>query len=456
MELILSLEQNFQKINAKLSSNKNVNLINNKHDKDCDRINQIFSSSKQGKYENGLNDCCGELIKQMIQFRDKQLKEVDDFIGKNNLEQLKNLADTIKSEYLAFDSSLISVFQSILCRFNLDHPLNLGKLVKYAPLLNNEEKINITKAIDLLEFDYFPEFYVHILPFNQLLLCFNSNRSSTIEKFELLILDKNRDVIHSKLIERDLKQWLYYEDTDQWPNINFKVNATQIIFNDLVNLRVEIYNFDLKLFHTFKLIDLFHNNFKVNNYEIAFFDDYLINIYDYKTTRTKSFINSLQVSKLDNKCNNFYLEEFSFDLLGFNDKFFFINATFNDCRKFHFFILNRNDITTIYRSVISQESNLYYMYNTDVFFRETHDDRAIIKVYSDFSLSDIGFRNANSRMVETLITRYVDNYDCGLHELYPTSNYKCIYAKYIFEIIKEKVGEEEDNEYENYLKFRHY
>ena len=95
----------------------------------------------------------------------------------------------------------------------------------------------------------------------------------------------------------------------------------------MLNQRVEIYNFNLELEYTFKTKNLFHNNFKLNNYEIAFKDYDKIHIYDYKTKRTKYKEIKFNIDELKNYCDGLLYELAGcLNLLSLNDDFFFIIA----------------------------------------------------------------------------------------------------------------------------------
>jgi hypothetical protein len=125
MDLILELEAKLNKINNKLDSNSKVELINNNYNNDIEAINRVFNSTKEKKYENGLNECRDEILRQLIQKRDEKLGEVNEFVqnmGENhrkNLNKLRRLADLKETSYISFARSLISVFESILSRSKL-------------------------------------------------------------------------------------------------------------------------------------------------------------------------------------------------------------------------------------------------------------------------------------------------------------------------------------------------
>ena len=59
MDLILALEKKFAKINNQLASRSKEETINSNYSKDLEEIHGLFDSTKEKKYENGLNECRG-------------------------------------------------------------------------------------------------------------------------------------------------------------------------------------------------------------------------------------------------------------------------------------------------------------------------------------------------------------------------------------------------------------
>ena len=96
MNAFRTLQFRLEAINAKLDSKSNSNLINSNYHKDVKKINKLFDLSKQEAYKNGLNKCRDELLAQIINKRDQQLKQADENKPKNSLNQLKNLSNTLK------------------------------------------------------------------------------------------------------------------------------------------------------------------------------------------------------------------------------------------------------------------------------------------------------------------------------------------------------------------------
>ena len=91
-------------------------------------IHRFFDSTKEKKYENGLNEHRGEMLKQIIQKRNEQLEQINEFIQStqlNSLTKFKALADSIKLENLLFSRGIPSVYESNLLRVKLDNQLTL-------------------------------------------------------------------------------------------------------------------------------------------------------------------------------------------------------------------------------------------------------------------------------------------------------------------------------------------
>ena len=142
MELIKDLEEKFRIYNDKIDlGNGTLELISSNNNLDCERMNTFFDS-KQDRYKNGLNEFRDEMLKQLIQKRNEQLKEIDAFMENtqaasksvktievnNHVErvgELKTLARSIKLNSVSFRPSLISVSESIKSRTELKNEFKL-------------------------------------------------------------------------------------------------------------------------------------------------------------------------------------------------------------------------------------------------------------------------------------------------------------------------------------------
>ena len=247
MELIRDLEQRFQNLDAALNSRAKVYAFYLNFNNNYNRINtRVFNESKEKKYKTGLNECRQEMLDQLIQIRNEQLNEVNEFMQndhQNSLSQLKSLQKSIKKNYTAFAKGLATVYESILFRTKLANPLKFAQLVKYSKLMSKEEKVYLAKVKHLLNLPM-RDWFVHVLPSNLILVhCF-------VKRY-LLVLNKSGDLIRLK----QLPNQCFYD---------VQVNATNIVAFDSINRNVEIYNFKLEQVHTIKFQREFFN-FKLNN-----------------------------------------------------------------------------------------------------------------------------------------------------------------------------------------------
>jgi hypothetical protein len=223
MDLIKSLEEIFQKLDdSKL--NRLVNSIYNNYSKDCAKINNEIFASIQEKYENGLNEQRDQMLKQLIQNRDKQLakvneiKEIMEPDPKKSLTQLKSLTAQIKSKQDEFACSLISVYDSILNRTKLESGLNLTKIIKYSLFIRKETTFKLENLKMLYNIDKLKDFYQISTDF--LFVWFDTCKKRVIDD-NMVILNRNGDVLKSRKLNSR------YDIRVQ--GILFKFTATNII-----------------------------------------------------------------------------------------------------------------------------------------------------------------------------------------------------------------------------------
>ena len=454
MDLIRDLENKFQNINAKLISNTKVKLIDINYFGDFEKINQIFNSSKQKKYEKGLNECRDEMLKQLIQKRDQQLKEIDTFMeNKQNahysffidfeifekedkeevrtLKRLKRKANCIKFNCMSFSCGLLSIFESILARSKFGNELAACKIVNYLPLMRIEENISLSS----LSFNY-NEYSIHLLTANRILLCFyvrtnEFTKQPKVANFQLtvqtkmVILKKNGDLVKLK----DLTDRKYS---------SVRVNATNIIAYEYHSSLVDIYNFNLELVHSFKL-DNKCAKFKLNNYEIAFFDDEnsRITYYNYRTSKTKKKHYSINQNKIMDLFLDFNFIFYrilelpmviaDFDL---NDNFIFIEAGFQGIRQncISLIVLDRNKPSSHFFSIFHQYfavSTLcgWSFYNSN-FCLNYHGENGKSKLKK----FDTSARCSSQDDFNTVYDEFVTdaNEEFVSHGFYSTSNHKFI------------------------------
>ena len=277
MDLILELEAKFNKINNQIDSNSKVELINNNYNNDIEAINRVFDSTKEKKYENGLNECRGEMLRQLIVKRDEKLGEVNEFVqnmGENhrkNLNKLRRLVDLKETSYISFSRSLISVFESVLSRSKLGNGLNLYELFQYFPFMRNKLEISLENLKHLFDSNPRNNYIIHILPFNRVLLIFIRNYTNDFDKTYMIILNKRGDLLSK------LKTLTMY---------SVRLNSSHIYTYHSVKLDMSCYHFCL------------------SNYDLVFQDIELTTIacFNVKTIQLKRQIVNLDKREFLNFC----------------------------------------------------------------------------------------------------------------------------------------------------------
>ena len=356
MDLILALERKFTKINNQLDSNSSADLINRNYNKDLEAIYSEFDSTKEKKYENGLNERRDEILRQLIQKRNEQLEQINEFMQSSqqkSLIQFYTLADSVKVENLEFSRATVSVFESILSIAKLTHPLKLSELVKYANLMSNEERVCLAKLKHLLVLEFCYNLDVHALPSNLIFIY-------CALKKNMVVLNKSGDLIRLKALQNDC----YYD---------VQVNSTNIVAYNRSNRIVDVYNFKLELIHTIRL-ERSYDGSKLNNYEIALSGksdpgQFVIACYNYKTAQPKKkeiWINTDELKRI----SDFGIDEKRcwFQLVDLNDRFIFI--AFYDFRsRFlpnnQIFLLNRHDNNSLVKHFRSEHAR-WLIYNDQI------------------------------------------------------------------------------------------
>ena len=412
MEIIRDLEEKFHNLDSKLNSNAKQELANVIYTRDLKRIEHSFKAKKQ-RYKNGLNECRQEMLDQLIQKRNEQLQQVNEFMEsnqQNSLPQLKSLHKSIKQNYAAFAKGLPSVFESIMFRSKLANPLKLAQLVKYTNLLKNEEKVSLAKVKHLSSFK--PGCSVHVLPSNRIFFY------SYWDK-KMLVLNKSGDLIRLKELPEELTYAV-------------QVTATNVIAYNEDNRIVHVYNFNLELVHSIRL-ERSNYDFKLNNYEIALIirttdddeddDDNQVTItcYSYTTAPMKKkeiFINTVELK------NTFYIDKYEdkacFELWGLNDRFLFIYGfTYSrftkNINQYAVFLLNRCDGNSLSRYIDCNFMDHFLIYNNEVYFDDYHSNEPL------FYVSDL-----NSDDNDKSVTAVCDTQEGMIANMYLTSNYKYI------------------------------
>ena len=407
MELIRDLEQKFQNLDATLNSRAKVYAFYINYNNSYNRINtRIFNESKEKKYEIGLNARRDEMLDLLIQKRNEQLEQVNEFMQssqQNDLTQLKTLADSAKSENLEFSRGLASVFESIMFRSKLANPFKFGQLVKYSKLLENEENVCLAKVNHLLRFRYIEDCLVHVLPSNLLLLFCSRKRN-------MVVLNKSGDLIRLKELQEEFTYAV-------------QLNATNIIVHHTQGLNV--YNFDLELIHSIRIRRFCDDLFKLNNYEIAlskktYGDQLFIACYNYKTEKSNKKTICIKKNDFERILDLTKDETYWFELLNLNDRFLFIvNYVVSKIEvntRYFLFILNRHDGNSLFKYFESGTES-WLIYNNEFCSHPYNYDGHLILVF-----------DLNSEGNDKSLTRVYDTQG-KFNDIYSTSNYKFIYSR---------------------------
>ena len=400
MELIKDLEQKFQNLDATLNSRAKVYSFYINYNNSYNRINtRIFNESKEKKYENGLNARRDEMLDLLIQKRNEQLEQVNEFnqsSQQNNLPQLKILHKSINQNYTAFAKGLASVYESILFRFKLANPLNLAQLERYKELMRNEVTVSLAKVnklIDLKSNFNLDSFGVHVFPSNRIFLYCPFERN-------MVILNKLGDLIGFKALHKDFEY-------------DVKLNATNIVVLNETNRTVDIYNFKLELVYSI-ILNQSYDYFKLNNYDIAFITDddpdrFFITCFNFKTAQSKKKEVRLNTGQFE-RVLGLGLQK-AFYLLDLNDRFIFIEGygsyDMTHRRITHYiFLLNRHD-----------NNNLFRYFNSDFGHWVIYNNQIASIFYEFLQINEI------DGSVERMIIKRPYIVKC----IYPTFNYKYVY-----------------------------
>ena len=469
MEQIRELEAKFKKLDAKLNTNENLRLNSNEkvklicngkvysiyknYNNSYNRINtKIFNPSKQKKYKNGLNECRQEMLDQLIQKRNDQLEQVNEFTqsqDRNNFENsLEDLSKSIKLKYLGFARGSASVnravYESILFRSKLGNPLKFDQLVNYSKWMLNEKTVSLAQTEYLLNPKR--QFFFHLLPCNNIFIyCYRNfvknDRKSIFPNYSnMFVLNESGDLIHFKNI---IKPFEYV----------VRVNATNIITlykDDKVtdDKALAIYNFKLELIHSIKLRKPAYD-FQINNYEIGLKYKTIstetcirvkILCYNYKTakkliqTDSKNYskYQTIEMNKREFKSlSSSYMEWYDFELFELNDEFLFIKGM----------IKRKSSIYSTY-SVISPLIILLNRANGNSLFKYFQSNAKECFIYNDQICchtccnNTYNYHHLDEPLVLMLSINSSDEkktftLDCEkkFPSMYSTSKHKYIYAK---------------------------
>ena len=455
MDLILELEAKFNKINNQIDSNSKVELINNNYNNDIEAINRVFDSTKEKKYENGLNECRGEMLRQLIVKRDEKLGEVNELVqnmGENhrkNLNKLRRLADLKETSYISFSRSLISVFESVLSRSKLMNGFNLYKLFQYFPFMRNEEEISLANVKHLLDTDplNFYHFYnIHILPFNRVLLTSDiRNDMYDFDETYLIIINKRGDLL-SKL------------KTFEFCSVS--LNASHIFAYQSDISTLSIYDFNLELVHSVKL-ETSNGYYFLSNYDFTFYDEEqsTIAFFNVKTTQLKrqvvkldkrefitfcgmsdqfDFKDALEKSIADDDSEDSFEDysepDFKLDLSDFclalediNENFLFLEGYLIPLKFSIIFIVNRNDNNNLFHYfVCDMNQGFMSVYNSNIFI-EFINCTPLNSVKCE--IHDTSTLSTKKDIVCLYKESVFDEKQLGLYNFYSTASHKYIFKK---------------------------
>ena len=373
MELIRELEDRFQNLDAKQNSNRYLfyrNFNNNYY-----RINtRVFSEYKEKKYENGLNQCRQEMLDQLIQKRNEQLQQVNEFMQSSqqiNLSELKSMHKSLKQSYFVFAKGWTSVYESILFRSKLANQFQLAQLVKYSALMRTEEKVSCAKVNHFLDLRFVD---TYVLPSNLLLLYCSRTKN-------MVVLNKSGDLIHFKGLLKNFEKY------------DVQVNDTNILTYNRDDRIVEIYSFKLEHVHSIGLEKRFRY-FELNNYEIALFnrangEEFIITCYNYKTTNSKKKEICINTNELK-RILGLGMEQINcFLLVGFTDQYIFIEGYDSSVAHkimcdpgtsaYHIFLMNRHDNNNLFRHFTSNLG--WLIFNKQIGCITLESDEEFLEIY---------------------------------------------------------------------------
>ena len=425
--LIKNLDEKFKTLDAKFKNldaklNSKIDSINRDYTNDEDKIKNL-----QDRYKIGLNEHRAEMLKQLIQKRNEQLEQINEFIRNNemNIAGLNALSSSIKSSYYGFARGLASVFESILFRSKFENAFSLSKQIKYSNFLKNIEEIKMDKVNQFFEelsmiFVYAYGWDLHVLSSNKIFMYANGY---------MIIINKEGDVVHFKEVKKI--------NNRSYPFSKFYVNATNIIscFHDTL----EIYNFKLELIYSFKPDYVGFDNLCLYDYEIAFdnCNNSKITFYNYKTVRlSKKEVCFDNISKLIESFvitswyNNTY---YSLRLIYFNDKFLFISKNFNNESPSVLFLINRDDNNTIFKSISTgivfdpERSRHWFVNGKELCTRQNYRS---LKCYTWFTIFSCD-NNLNNIDTEAFFSD-----DKDYEDIYLKSNNRFVYSHFILKDFK--------------------
>ena len=355
ISLLNELELKFIELDLKISSR--CSLVNQLHDDDVQKIDQIFGKSNEDKITNELNDHRSSLLNKIKENLPKQLELMDDVVNysfkktfcdqtnnKSSLNRKLNLTKSmlnatikdIKDNLLVLNQSnsyVISNLISILFKFDFTMPLDLDKLNKYYNfIVFKKREFELIIDDTYLPLDcHSSKKFISLSPYRLLVM----KKTKAYDKMNTLMVLGNRgQIFHSKVIYRKAKE-------------QFKASSKFIFYiyseEKKLNTNIEIYTFELVLIKTLILNELFDFDLILSNDEFALHESLnKLNIYNTNT------FNAVSINFSKHKIADFYSENSGKMLIHFDDKkLFYIKSQKLNKRDKRIIIIDRSKLNII-------------------------------------------------------------------------------------------------------------
>ena len=333
-------------------------MISDSFTEDCVKIIDKFNYLKE-QYENGLDESCTTMIKQLIVKRDEHLQEVSDFIENTppkTQNEIKKVSNSIESNYLSFSSGVTSIFESILSRSNLETKFNFYDMIKYSFLTKRKcEKINLTPLSEL-KYDFFV-FNISKLTSNLYFLYFefkNGNNIDNIKQKCMAIIKQKGDILHTKMLA--------------YKEIIVEVNETNVVLFDKISNKIEIYDFRLEVLRCFDLDkSIEHIGFLLKGFDIVFFDKVscILEFHDYKNKLNKP----KRVDLKDIKEKFRYDGVLNLNLLNLNHEFLVFSNVLGCDRKI-LYVISRDNFKFLFKYEVNGRTFCYMHEDLGIYLLE--------------------------------------------------------------------------------------
>jgi hypothetical protein len=362
----MEIEKEFSKLESKFSLldtklHNKILLINNLHDSDANKINDLFN----GDLENGtsagiLNEYREQLlmkIKEMINFDINEINHLANYLNSYlsdlnayNPEQrarkisvsnslLEFRYKEIKDNYLGLTKTYYTNSDLNRYKYTLTRPLNFTNLTRFKHFLKNEKSYNIElpESINELEEDFSWNSSVHILPTNKILLC--------VRDFECYL---NMFIINEEgAIKYSIKQ-----EINTLSDFKVCTSSTKIVYLYEISdeeeslagaemIKACVYDFKFNLILTFDVNTEYSIYFLLHNHEIALQN---IPTNDKIKVYNLTNLNSKEIKLQDYDRNDtFHVDEFSDDLFHFDSKYFYFKHDNKESTSKIVYLVNRRN-----------------------------------------------------------------------------------------------------------------